>query len=175
MTSSIRKLACTGGEGLRYTRHSTLKPAKDKTPGWLEQLNLSLNVTARFLQYLAKQLSNTDPLAGDIPLFRYRHLGSMAQVGDWKAIVDFKGIDGSSGVGGSKNGPLLGGFLAFLTWRSAYWTKTVRWATRNICSEMEKMTKGEMTITASAARITAGLGQYNFLMFELQYIHVLNL
>ncbi|CAN0484974.1 unnamed protein product, partial [Scytosiphon promiscuus] len=88
-------------------------------------------------QYLAKLLSNTDPLAGDIPPFHYRHLGSMAQVGDWKAIVDFKGIGGSSGAG-SEPGPLLGGFLAFATWRSAYWTKTVRWARRSTCCEGER-------------------------------------
>ncbi|CAM9190297.1 unnamed protein product [Laminaria digitata] len=76
-------------------------------------------------KYLAKLLSNADPLSGDMPPFHYRHLGSMAQVGDWKAIADFKGIGSSSGAGTSEKGPLLGGFLAFATWRSAYWTKTV--------------------------------------------------
>lgn len=77
-------------------------------------------------QYLAKWFSKADPLSADIPPFSYRHLGSMAQVGDWKAIADFKGIGGCSGGDGADKGPLLGGFLAFVAWRSAYWTKTVR-------------------------------------------------
>lgn len=77
-------------------------------------------------QYLAKWFSKTNPLAADIPPFHYRHLGSMAQVGDWKAVADLKGIGGSGGGDGAKQGPVLEGLLAFATWRSAYWTKTVR-------------------------------------------------
>lgn len=70
-------------------------------------------------KYLATWFSKMDPLADDILPFEYRYLGSMAQVGDWKAVADL------TGVGGSKGGPVVDGFLAFLTWRSAYWTKTV--------------------------------------------------
>lgn len=44
----------------------------------------------------------------------------MAQVGDWKAIADLKGVAGAKSAG-----PTLDGLLAFATWRSAYWTKTV--------------------------------------------------
>lgn len=73
-------------------------------------------------QYLAEIFSSGDPLAAGTPPFQYRYLGSMAQVGDWKAVADLKGI------GGPKGGPILEGFVAFLTWRSAYWTKTVRYA-----------------------------------------------
>ncbi|CAM9254090.1 unnamed protein product [Pylaiella littoralis] len=77
-------------------------------------------------KYLAKCFSQTNPLDVDTPPFNYRHLGSMAQVGDWKAIADLKGIGGGGGDGNSKAaGPVLEGFLAFATWRSAYWTKTV--------------------------------------------------
>ncbi|CAN0491268.1 unnamed protein product, partial [Ectocarpus sp. 8 AP-2014] len=75
-------------------------------------------------QYLAKCFSkSSDPGHSDMPPFTYHHLGSMAQVGDWKAIADLKGVGG--GGGGEAGGPVLDGFLAFATWRSAYWTKTV--------------------------------------------------
>eukprot|EP00752_Nemacystus_decipiens_P002841 g2647.t1 len=71
-------------------------------------------------KYLAKWMSKADPVDPNIPPFKYRHLGSMAQVGDWKAIADLKGVAGAKSAG-----PTLDGFLAFATWRSAYWTKTV--------------------------------------------------
>ncbi|CAM9562675.1 unnamed protein product [Ectocarpus sp. 12 AP-2014] len=75
-------------------------------------------------KYLAKCFSkSSDPGHSDMPPFHYRHLGSMAQVGDWKAIADLKGVGG--GGGDKAGGPVLDGFLAFATWRSAYWTKTV--------------------------------------------------
>lgn len=71
-------------------------------------------------QYLAKWFSKMDPLSAEIPPFQYRSLGSMAQVGDWKAVADLKG------VGGAGKGPVMEGLVVFFTWRSAYWTKTVR-------------------------------------------------
>ncbi|CAM9266290.1 unnamed protein product [Scytosiphon promiscuus] len=77
-------------------------------------------------KYLAKSFSKgTIQDDADTPPFNYRHLGSMAQVGDWKAIADFKGIGGGDGGGKAASGPVLEGLLAFATWRSAYWTKTV--------------------------------------------------
>ncbi|CAM9106009.1 unnamed protein product [Ascophyllum nodosum] len=75
-------------------------------------------------KYLAKLFSKLDPLTEDNPPFHYRYLGSMAHVGGWKAVAEFKGI-GSSGDSVSKPGLSLEGILAFATWRSAYWTKTV--------------------------------------------------
>eukprot|EP00598_Pedospumella_elongata_P000480 CAMPEP_0184975452 /NCGR_PEP_ID=MMETSP1098-20130426/6705_1 /TAXON_ID=89044 /ORGANISM="Spumella elongata, Strain CCAP 955/1" /LENGTH=481 /DNA_ID=CAMNT_0027498199 /DNA_START=18 /DNA_END=1463 /DNA_ORIENTATION=- len=51
--------------------------------------------------------------------FQYAHLGSMASVGDWKGVVD------TSNISQSMDGPPVKGFLAFLLWRAAYWTKQV--------------------------------------------------
>eukprot|EP01032_Pedospumella_encystans_P012913 gene12913-14903_t len=55
---------------------------------------------------------------GDVRPFRYAHLGSMAFVGGWKGVVDTSNLDGAEGK------PVKG-FLAFLLWRAAYWTKQV--------------------------------------------------
>jgi len=75
-----------------------------------------------------------------IPKFKYRHLGSMAAVGGFKAIVDatefgkdhldpppprgteIQGKDEDIGDGSRLT---MKGFMAWLAWRSAYWTKTV--------------------------------------------------
>lgn len=54
-------------------------------------------------KYLAKSLNK-----GKFAPFEYRFMGSMAQLGTWKAVVD---LDGST----------VSGFAAFLAWRSAYW------------------------------------------------------
>lgn len=53
----------------------------------------------------------------DLPQFKYAHLGSMAQVGQWKGVYDATQI--------GQYGPPVKGFLAFLLWRAAYWTKQV--------------------------------------------------
>ena len=41
-----------------------------------------------------------------------RFMGAMASLGTFKAVADL-------------NGPKLTGLVAFLTWRSAYWTMSV--------------------------------------------------
>jgi NADH dehydrogenase FAD-containing subunit len=79
--------------------------------------------------YLTKQLNNhgitkTWNSMDDkvIPPFSYTHLGSMASVGSWKGILD------TSHIGTDNqdiNGPKVSGFLAFVLWRAAYWTKQV--------------------------------------------------
>ncbi|KAM1347681.1 internal alternative NAD(P)H-ubiquinone oxidoreductase A1, mitochondrial-like [Malus sylvestris] len=64
--------------------------------------------------------------AKDIPLgeqFVYRHLGSMATVGGYKALVDLRQSKDAKGIS-------LAGFLSWLIWRSAYLTRVVSWRNR---------------------------------------------
>lgn len=62
--------------------------------------------------YLCKQL-NQKPLKP----FNYRHMGSMAYIGGWRAVVDLpKGN--------------TAGLLAWIFWRSAYLAKSVSWKNR---------------------------------------------
>lgn len=83
--------------------------------------------------YLAKQLNQfgldyvrhfrpKNSTVSDLPPFRYQHLGSMASVGEWKGVFDSPSFDaGDTHI----DAPKVQGFLAFLLWRSAYWTKQV--------------------------------------------------
>lgn len=78
--------------------------------------------------YISKQLNKHGILKtwndiDDIPPFSYTHLGSMASVGSWKGILDTShiGTDDKHEI----NGPKVSGFLAFILWRMAYWTKQV--------------------------------------------------
>lgn len=48
-------------------------------------------------------------------------MGSMAQIGSWKGVIDTSSIDGPKG----KVTATLSGTLAFIAWRGAYWTKQV--------------------------------------------------
>lgn len=50
--------------------------------------------------------------------FEYVFLGSMAQLGLFKAVVDFPNV-------ANLRGPKVKGILAFLAWRVAYWTYSV--------------------------------------------------
>ncbi|KAG7960209.1 hypothetical protein I3843_10G112100 [Carya illinoinensis] len=62
----------------------------------------------------------------DIPLgepFVYTHLGSMASVGRYKALVDLRQSKDAKGVS-------MAGFLSWLIWRSAYLTRVVSWRNR---------------------------------------------
>ncbi|XP_061979722.1 internal alternative NAD(P)H-ubiquinone oxidoreductase A1, mitochondrial-like [Populus nigra] len=64
--------------------------------------------------------------AKDIPLgdpFVYKHLGSMASVGRYKALVDLRQSKDAKGVS-------LAGFVSWLIWRSAYLTRVVSWRNR---------------------------------------------
>ncbi|CAM9452448.1 unnamed protein product [Phaeothamnion confervicola] len=51
----------------------------------------------------------------------------MAQVGEWRGVVDLTDV-GKQGK--QRHYGFLEGFLAFVTWRSAYWTKTVSWSNK---------------------------------------------
>ncbi|KAK4770763.1 hypothetical protein SAY87_031295 [Trapa incisa] len=55
--------------------------------------------------------------------FVYRHLGSMASVGNYKALVDLRQSKDASGISHA-------GFVSWLIWRSAYLTRVVSWRNR---------------------------------------------
>ncbi|KAF9587956.1 hypothetical protein IFM89_006281 [Coptis chinensis] len=62
----------------------------------------------------------------DIPLgepFVYKHLGSMASVGRYKALVDLRQAKDAKGIS-------MAGFVSWLIWRSAYLTRVVSWRNR---------------------------------------------
>ncbi|KAL3576926.1 hypothetical protein D5086_022209 [Populus alba] len=64
--------------------------------------------------------------AKDIPLgdpFVYKHLGSMASVGRYKALVDLRQSKDAKGLSHA-------GFVSWLIWRSAYLTRVVSWRNR---------------------------------------------
>ncbi|KAB2637433.1 hypothetical protein D8674_027967 [Pyrus ussuriensis x Pyrus communis] len=53
----------------------------------------------------------------------HKHLGSMATVGGYKALVDLRLSKDAKGIS-------LAGFLSWLIWRSAYLTRVVSWRNR---------------------------------------------
>lgn len=66
--------------------------------------------------HCAKEVSLGDP-------FVYRHLGSMASVGRYKALVDLRKSKDAKGLS-------MAGFISWLVWRSAYLTRVVSWRNR---------------------------------------------
>ncbi|KAL1537487.1 Internal alternative NAD(P)H-ubiquinone oxidoreductase A1, mitochondrial [Salvia divinorum] len=62
----------------------------------------------------------------DVPLgdpFVYKHLGSMASVGRYKALVDLRQSKDAKGLS-------LAGFVSWFIWRSAYLTRVISWRNR---------------------------------------------
>ncbi|XP_040375743.1 internal alternative NAD(P)H-ubiquinone oxidoreductase A1, mitochondrial-like isoform X2 [Oryza brachyantha] len=57
------------------------------------------------------------------PAFVYKHLGSMATVGRYKALVDLRQSKESRGIS-------LAGFVSWFIWRSAYLTRVISWRNR---------------------------------------------
>ncbi|RYR46645.1 hypothetical protein Ahy_A07g032404 isoform A [Arachis hypogaea] len=55
--------------------------------------------------------------------FVYKHLGSMATIGSYKALVDLRQSKEAKGLS-------LAGFLSWFVWRSAYLTRVVSWRNR---------------------------------------------
>ncbi|XP_020222667.1 internal alternative NAD(P)H-ubiquinone oxidoreductase A2, mitochondrial [Cajanus cajan] len=55
--------------------------------------------------------------------FVYNHLGSMASVGRYKALVDLRKSKDAKGLS-------LAGFVSWMIWRSAYLTRVVSWRNR---------------------------------------------
>ncbi|KAK4858020.1 hypothetical protein QYF36_009771 [Acer negundo] len=68
-----------------------------------------------------KALNMKDISLGDP--FVYKHLGSMASVGRYKALVDLRQSKDAKGIS-------LAGFLSWLIWRSAYLTRVLSWRNR---------------------------------------------
>ncbi|KAL4369693.1 hypothetical protein GQ457_05G029580 [Hibiscus cannabinus] len=66
--------------------------------------------------FSAKDMSLGDP-------FVYKHLGSMASVGRYKALVDLRQSKDAQGIS-------LAGFVSWFIWRSAYLTRVVSWRNR---------------------------------------------
>ncbi|CAI9279743.1 unnamed protein product [Lactuca saligna] len=66
--------------------------------------------------YSAKDIDLGDP-------FVYKHLGSMASVGRYKALVDLSQSKDAGGVS-------MAGFVSWLIWRSAYLTRVLSWRNR---------------------------------------------
>ncbi|KAH1056136.1 hypothetical protein J1N35_034201 [Gossypium stocksii] len=69
----------------------------------------------------AKAFSVKDMSLGDP--FVYKHLGSMASVGRYKALVDLRQSKDAQGIS-------LAGFTSWLIWRSAYLTRVISWRNR---------------------------------------------
>lgn len=90
-------------------------------------------VAEREGKYMAKELNRIlkaggGPAGSKVnvpkgPPFVYRHLGSMATVGRYKALVDLRQSKESKGFS-------MAGFLSWFVWRSAYLTRVVSWRNR---------------------------------------------
>ncbi|KAH9288983.1 hypothetical protein KI387_033100 [Taxus chinensis] len=81
---------------------------------------------AKLLNQLAKQgggkaASSADKDFGE--QFVYQHIGSMASVGRYKALVDLRQSKEAKGVS-------MAGFVSWLVWRSAYLTRVLSWRNR---------------------------------------------
>merc|ERR1712015_398975 len=81
-------------------------------------LGLLAQVANQQGKYLAAYLNRGAPLS-HAP-FRYTFMGSMAQLGTFDAVLESPPI-----IKGFSLSPKLSGLLAFLAWRSAYFTYTV--------------------------------------------------
>ncbi|GAV59492.1 Pyr_redox_2 domain-containing protein [Cephalotus follicularis] len=106
--------------------------------GFLEQTGRQVlpalaQVAEREGKYLVELFNNIGKQNGgkafsakDIPLgqpFVYKHLGSMASVGRYKALVDLRQSKDAKGIS-------LAGYLSWLIWRSAYLTRVISWRNR---------------------------------------------
>lgn len=89
-------------------------------------------VAEREGKYLAKELNKIlkggDQIGSKASVhkglpFIYRHLGSMASVGSYKALVDLRQSKEAKGLHWA-------GFLSWFVWRSAYLTRVVSWRNR---------------------------------------------
>ncbi|CAA6672045.1 unnamed protein product [Spirodela intermedia] len=75
---------------------------------------------------IAKQNGGRASATGEVALgepFVYKHRGSMASVGRYKALVDLRRSKDAKGLS-------LAGFVSWLIWRSAYLTRVVSWRNR---------------------------------------------
>ncbi|KAL9329295.1 hypothetical protein ACSQ67_004298 [Phaseolus vulgaris] len=75
---------------------------------------------------IGKQNGGKAFTAKDTPLgepFVYKHIGSMASVGGYKALVDLRQTKDAKGLS-------LAGFVSWMIWRSAYLTRVLSWRNR---------------------------------------------
>ncbi|KAL7130112.1 hypothetical protein ABFS83_13G112100 [Erythranthe nasuta] len=104
--------------------------------GFLEKpvLPALAQVAEREGKYLVEMLNRIGKQNGgkalslkkDIPLgdpFVYKHLGSMASMGRYKALVDLRQSKDAEGIS-------LAGFVSWFIWRSAYLTRVISWRNR---------------------------------------------
>ncbi|KAG6498237.1 hypothetical protein ZIOFF_046149 [Zingiber officinale] len=84
----------------------------------------------KYLANLFNQIGKTNAgkayCAKEVPLgdpFVYKHLGSMASVGRYKALVDLRQNKDAKGLS-------MAGFVSWFIWRSAYLTRVVSWRNR---------------------------------------------
>lgn len=90
-------------------------------------------VAEREGKYLASLLNQVAKAGGgraygakDIELgepFVYKHLGSMATIGRYKALVDLRETKEAKGIS-------MAGFVSWFIWRSAYLTRVISWRNR---------------------------------------------
>uniref|UniRef100_A0A1D1Z9W0 NADH:ubiquinone reductase (non-electrogenic) n=1 Tax=Anthurium amnicola TaxID=1678845 RepID=A0A1D1Z9W0_9ARAE len=81
---------------------------------------------AELFTKIGKQDGGKAFAARDVSLgepFVYKHLGSMASVGRYKALVDLRQSKEAKGLS-------LAGFVSWFIWRSAYLTRVVSWRNR---------------------------------------------
>ncbi|KAK1426848.1 hypothetical protein QVD17_15528 [Tagetes erecta] len=81
---------------------------------------------AELLNKIGKEGGGYANAGSDIELgapFVYKHLGSMATVGSYKALVDLRQSKEAKGLS-------IAGFSSWLIWRSAYLTRVVSWRNR---------------------------------------------
>jgi NADH dehydrogenase FAD-containing subunit len=79
-----------------------------------DQLPATAQVANQKAIWLAKRLNKEDFQKRS---FEYHNLGTMAYIGNWKAIMQ----------GAGKNNPDVKGRAAWILWRAAYLTKSVSW------------------------------------------------
>ncbi|KAL3627684.1 tubulin alpha 1 [Castilleja foliolosa] len=85
---------------------------------------------------IGKQEGGKALSAKDIPLgdpFVYQHIGSMASLGGYKALVDLRRYKTLVALRQSKDattGISMAGFGSWLIWRSAYLTRVINWRNR---------------------------------------------
>ncbi|GAB5354770.1 hypothetical protein AAMO2058_000147900 [Amorphochlora amoebiformis] len=91
-----------------------------------EPLPALAKVAEQQAKYVAKMLNNKPNGVTILPIpdkpFKFFNPGSMAQIGGWRAVLDFSHVGNKEK---EMSGPTITGFAAWLTWRSAYWGRQV--------------------------------------------------
>lgn len=86
-----------------------------------QPLPATAQVASQKGRFLASHLNNLAKGKESTKPFEFHNMGSLAYIGDWKAVYD----RGKAGGGGWR--AKEGGRLAWILWRSAYMTMTLSW------------------------------------------------